>query len=54
MADMVMKVNEGEVVRPESVRRTEQIDLEAKIADPKVIDIRSHLSRVDQTRTDPR
>jgi lipoprotein signal peptidase len=52
IADMVMKVNEGEVVRPESVRRTEQIDLQAKIADPKVIDIRSHLSRADQDRVD--
>jgi lipoprotein signal peptidase len=47
MADMVMKVNEVEVPRPESVRRTELIDLQASVAEPKVIDIRPHLSKSD-------
>ena len=47
MADMVMKVNEVEVPRPESVRRTELIDLQASAAEPKVIDIRPHLSKSD-------
>jgi lipoprotein signal peptidase len=44
IADLVMTVNESEVVRPESVRRTEVIDLERAMADPKVIDIRPHLA----------
>ena len=47
IADMVMQVNELEVPRPESVRRTELVDLDAAIADPKVIDIRPHLSKAD-------
>lgn len=47
MADMVMKVNEPAVVRPESVRRTELVDLESSIVDAKVIDIRPHLSKMD-------
>jgi lipoprotein signal peptidase len=47
MADMVMKVNDVEVPRPESVRRTELIDLQASVAEPKVIDIRPHLSKSD-------
>ena len=50
IADMVMKVNEVEVVRPESVRRTELVDLET--GDPKVIDIRPHLSKIDQVKVD--
>jgi len=44
LADMVMTVNEAEVARPESVRRTELLDLETAKADPKVIDIRPHLA----------
>jgi lipoprotein signal peptidase len=47
IADLVMKVNEPVVARPESVLRTELVDLEASLVDPKVIDIRPHLSKAD-------
>jgi hypothetical protein len=45
MADVTASDVDAElVVRPESVRRTELLDLETAMADPQVIDIRPHLA----------
>jgi lipoprotein signal peptidase len=45
MADVIAPENEIPIPRPESVRRVELIDLEVATNDPKVIDIRPHLSQ---------
>jgi lipoprotein signal peptidase len=45
--DEIMVPRTEIVPRPESVRRVELMDLEATVVDPKVIDIRPHLSRAE-------